>query len=144
FVRGIFDVSSIVRPGNENVIAVRVSPPPHPGIPHEQSVAAGPGQNGGNLAIDGPTFIATEGWDWIPGIRDRNTGIWQDVELSASDKLRILDPQIVTTLPLPHTDSADLAIHIPIENRGTKATNTTIEAEVAGAHVTKSATVQPG
>jgi len=144
FVRGIFDVSSIVRPGNENVIAVRVSPPPHPGIPHEQSVAAGPGQNGGNLAIDGPTFIATEGWDWIPGIRDRNTGIWQDVELSASGELRILDPQIVTTLPLPRTDSADLAIHIPIENRGSKATNATIEAEVAGAHVTKSTTVQPG
>ena len=144
FVRGIFDVSSLVKPGAENVLAVRVSPPPHPGIPHEQSIAAGPGQNGGNLAIDGPTFIATEGWDWIPGIRDRNTGIWQDVELSASGALRILDPQIVTTLPLPRTDSADLAIHIPIENRGDKPTSATIEADVAGVHVSKSATLQPG
>ena len=27
--------------------------------------------------IDGPTFVATEGWDWIPGIRDRDTGLWQ-------------------------------------------------------------------
>lgn len=144
FVRGIFDASSIVKPGGENVIAVRVSPPPHPGIPHEQSVAAGPGQNGGNLAIDGPTFIATEGWDWIPGIRDRNTGIWQDVELSATGELRILDPQIVTTLPLPGTDSADLAIHVPIENRADKRRNATIEIDVAGAHVSKSATLPPG
>jgi len=22
-----------------------------------------------------PTFVATEGWDWIPAIRDRDTGI---------------------------------------------------------------------
>ena len=40
------------------------------------------------MAIDGPTFIATEGWDWIPGIRDRDTGIWQDVELAATGRLR--------------------------------------------------------
>jgi hypothetical protein len=144
FVRGIFDVSSIVRLGSENDLAVRVSPPPHPGIPHEQSVAAGPGQNGGNLAIDGPTFIATEGWDWIPGIRDRNTGIWQDVELGASGELRILDPQVVTTLPLPRTDSADLTIHIPVENRSNKASKATIEADVAGAHVSKPIALQPG
>ena len=72
--------------GGPNALAVRVSPPPHPGIPHEQSVAAGPGENGGNLAIDGPTFVATEGWDWIPAIRDRDTGIWQSVELAATGR----------------------------------------------------------
>ena len=144
FIRGIFDVSSTLKPGSENVLAVRISPPPHPGIPHEQSIAAGPGQNGGNLAIDGPTFIATEGWDWIPGIRDRNTGIWQDVELSAGGELRIIDPQIVTTLPLPRTDSADLVIHIPVENRGSQPASATIEAAVAGIHVSKSETLAPG
>ena len=41
---------------------MRVSPPPHPGIPHEQSIKGGVGENGGQLAIDGPTFVATEGW----------------------------------------------------------------------------------
>jgi acetamidase/formamidase len=49
FMRGTFDVSAIVHAGGRNVLAVRISPPPHPGIPHEQSVAAGPGENGGNL-----------------------------------------------------------------------------------------------
>ena len=53
-----------------------------PGIPHEQSIAAGPARTAAMLALDGPTFIATEGWDWIPGIRDRDTGIWQGVELA--------------------------------------------------------------
>jgi beta-galactosidase/beta-glucuronidase len=121
-----------------------VSPPPHPGIPHEQSVAAGPGENGGNLAIDGPTFIATEGWDWIPAMRDRNTGIWQDVELSASGLVHLLDPQIVTSLPLPRTDSADLVIRVPVENRGAAAANATIEAEVEGVRVTKTTVLPPG
>lgn len=144
FVRGSFDVTAVVHPGSENVLAVRVSPPPHPGIPHEQSVAAGPGENGGALAIDGPTFIAAEGWDWIPAIRDRNTGIWQDVELSASERVRLLDPQIVTSLPLPRTDSAELLIRVPIENRAATAVNATIEGAVDGIRVSKTALLPPG
>ncbi|MGA2190340.1 MAG: LamG-like jellyroll fold domain-containing protein [Steroidobacteraceae bacterium] len=56
FTRGRFDVTGLVRAGELNAIAVRVSPPPHPGIPHEQSISAGPGNNGGALAIDGPTL----------------------------------------------------------------------------------------
>jgi beta-galactosidase/beta-glucuronidase len=144
FVRGVFDVSALVRAGNENVLAVRISPPPHPGIPHEQSVAAGPGQNGGSLAIDGPTFIATEGWDWLPAIRDRNTGIWQDVELSASGLVRVLDPQIITTLPLPQTDSAELVVKIPLENRNATAKSAEVELDIGAIHAEKNVTLPPG
>jgi hypothetical protein len=43
FTRGRFNVTGILRAGESNAIAVRVAPPPHPGIPHEQSIAAGPG-----------------------------------------------------------------------------------------------------
>jgi glycosyl hydrolase family 2/Ig-like domain-containing protein/concanavalin A-like lectin/glucanase superfamily protein len=144
FVRGNFDISRIARPGSANVLAVRVSPPPHPGIPHEQSVAAGPGRNGGSLAIDGPTFIATEGWDWIPGVRDRNTGLWQDVELSSSGDIRILDPQIVSSLPLPRTDSAELTLHVPVENQGTNPTSARVEAHIGTIHVSKDVTLPLG
>ncbi len=79
FIRGVFDVTEILKPGQTNVLAVRISPPPHPGIPQEQSNKGGPGENGGIMCLDGPTFVATEGWDWIPAIRDRDTGIWQPV-----------------------------------------------------------------
>ena len=71
FIRGVFDVTAALKPGETNVLAVRVSPPPHPGIPQEQSIKGGPGENGGLMCLDGPTFVATEGWDWIPAIRDR-------------------------------------------------------------------------
>ena len=144
FMRGVFDVTGKLQPGRRNVLAVRVSPPPHPGIPHEQSIAAGPGENGGNLAIDGPTFIASEGWDWIPGIRDRNTGIWQDVELSASGELRLRDPHVVTRLPLPRTDAADVSIVVGVENRASSTLEGTLVAGFDAIRVQKSLELAPG
>ncbi len=140
FIRGQFDYLPVV---GENVIAVRVSPPPHPGIPHEQSVKAGVGENGGQLAIDGPTFVATEGWDWIPGIRDRNTGLWRPVELVAHGDIRILDPHVVTDLPLPRTDRADVYVTVPIENDGA-ARPVTVRVAFAGVTVDKTVTAPTG
>ena len=144
FIRGTFDVASRLQAGQPNVIAVRLSPPPHPGIPHEESIKAGPGENGGWLALDGPTFIASEGWDWIPGIRDRNTGLWQAVELHATGDVRLLDAHVVTTLPLPRTDRADIAITVPVENRHAAAAPATIEAQFEGVTVRKAMTLAPG
>ena len=144
FIRGVFNVTGQLRAGESNVLAVRVSPPPHPGIPHEQSIAAGPGENGGSLAIDGPTFIATEGWDWIPGIRDRDTGIWQDVELAATGRLRLLDPHVVTRLPLPRTDAADVSISVAIENRAPSAVQAILRARFGGIVVQKTVSLNPG
>lgn len=114
FIRGIFDVTGILRSGKVNALAVRISPPPHPGIPQEQSIKGGPGANGGMMCLDGPTFLATEGWDWIPAIRDRDSGIWQPVMLRATKEVKIGDPQVVTTLPLPSTSSARIAISVPL------------------------------
>ncbi len=144
FLRGVFDVTTGVLSDADNVLAVRVSPPPHPGIPHEQSVAAGPGENGGSLAIDGPTFIATEGWDWIPAIRDRNTGLWQGVELTESGPLRLLDPQVLTRLPLPRTDSAELEIRVAVENLAGKSLRAVVEASVDDVRLRKELTIGVG
>ncbi|HLY58951.1 MAG TPA: LamG-like jellyroll fold domain-containing protein, partial [Stellaceae bacterium] len=142
FIRGVFDVTGRLVPGRRNALAVRISPPPHPGIPHEESIAAGPGENGGNLAIDGPTFVATEGWDWIPGIRDRDAGIWQDVVLSGSGPVRLLDPNVVTRLPLPRRDEASVEITVPVE--AASATEATVEAKFEGVDVSKTVAVPAG
>ena len=143
FVRGSFDVTGVLTPGGANALAVRISPPPHPGIPHEQSVAAGPGNNGGAMALDGPTFIASEGWDWIPGIRDRNSGIWQSVELLATGRLRLGDLQVVTHLPLPRTDSAEITLAVPVENGGAVMRGT-VTARIDGITIKKTLDLQPG
>ena len=114
FVRGTFDISPYLKLKGENVIAVKVSPPPHPGLPQEESIAAGAGENGGMLAQDGPTFIASEGWDWIPSVRDRNTGLWQDVELHATRDFKLGDPQVITALPKADNSVADVSIEVPV------------------------------
>ena len=144
FIRGVFDVTGRVLPGKRNVVAVRVSPPPHPGIPHEESIAAGPGENGGWVALDGPTFAAAEGWDWIPGIRDRNTGIWQSVELKASGRVRILDPQVITTLPLPRIDTAEVSIMVPVDSSHAAPVEVTVNAQFDDVLVSRTTSVNPG
>lgn len=116
FMRGRFEIGDLLHNEEANVLAVLVSPPDNPGIPHEQSVRAGMGPNGGQLCQDGPTFISSEGWDWIPGIRDRNTGIWQGVKLRISGDLRLGDPQIITDLPLPDTTSANIIVKTSVRN----------------------------
>ena len=116
FVRGIFDITDKVKPGKQAVVALLVSPQPHPGNPHEHTLRNGTGKNGGETAIDGPTFLSTIGWDWIPAIRDRDTGIWQKVFLSATGPVLVKDPLVTTDLPLPKTDSADIAVQATVEN----------------------------
>ncbi len=116
FIRGIFDITAQAEPGKQAVIAVLVSPQPHPGIPHEHTLRAGIGANGGISAIDGPTFLCTLGWDWIPAIHDRDSGIWQKVFLSASGPVLVKDPLVTTDLPLPKTDSSDVTVEATVEN----------------------------
>ncbi len=117
FIRGTFDITNLVRrDGKNNILAVHIYPPANPGIPHEQSMVAGQGLNGGMLSLDGPTFISSIGWDWIPGIRDRNTGIWQDVKLRIGGDVFIGDPLIVSDLDLPDTTSARIKISVPVKN----------------------------
>ncbi len=98
FRRARFFVPSSLR-RKENFLAVRVEPPPHPGIAHEQSVRAGMGPNGGALCQDGPTFLCSEGWDWMPAVRDRNIGLWRKVFLELSGPLRLEDPRIRVCVP---------------------------------------------
>jgi hypothetical protein len=144
FIRGAFDVTNVVNGDHDNVLAVRISPPPHPGIPQEQSIKGGPGENGGIMCLDGPTFVATEGWDWIPAIRDRDSGIWQPVTLKATGSVTIGDVQVVTTLPLPDTTSANVEITVPLENLSGSPVSGTLKASFGDASISKQVTAAPG
>ena len=144
FRRGDFDVTHVLRPNVVNALAVRVSPPPHPGIPQEQSIKGGPGPDGGSLTIDGPTFVCTEGWDWIPAIRDRDTGLWQGVSLTESGAVTLGDPQVITRLPLPDRSSADVELHLPVHNSSTASMHVIVSAAFEGVRIRMPATVPPG
>ena len=51
FIRGNFDITAQVTPGKPAVVAVLVTPQPHPGVPHEHTLRNGVGPNGG-ITVD--------------------------------------------------------------------------------------------
>ena len=144
FIRGRFNVTRFAKPDATNVLAVRVAPPPDPGVPSEKSVKFGPGDNGGKLCLDGPTFICTEGWDWIPAIRDRDTGLWQDVILRATGPVTISDPQVVTELPLPDTSRADVTIQAELRNVSGSVQRGMLKGAFEGVRFEQPVTLQAG
>ncbi|KAJ0977496.1 hypothetical protein J5N97_012970 [Dioscorea zingiberensis] len=92
FRRHSLDITDILHPDGKNLLAVLVHPPDHPGsIPPE-------GGQGGDHEI-GKDVAAqyVEGWDWMTPIRDRNTGIWDEVSISITGPVKITDPHLVSS-----------------------------------------------
>jgi hypothetical protein len=142
FIRGVFDISSLVTPGKEATLAVLVSPQPHPGVPREHTINDGT-STGGLTSIDGATFLCTIGWDWMPGIRDRDTGIWQNVFLSATGPVVVKDPQITTDLPLPSLESADVTVAATLQNLSDRPQTGTLKGSFGDISFQQSVTLAP-
>jgi hypothetical protein len=138
FIRGRFDITGFVIPGKQTAIAVLIAPEPNPGIPHEHTIRNGVGKNGGITTIDGPTFLSTIGWDWMPAIHDRDTGIWQKVYLSATGPVLMNDPTVTTTLPLPRTDSATINVATKLENVSDRPVEGILRGRLGNIEFTKS------
>lgn len=120
FIRGKFDVTKLIKPGEKNALAVLIHKNDNIGAVKEQT-ALSTDKNGGILGGDNPTFHASVGWDWIPTIRGRNSGIWNDVSMCASGEVLIKDPFIRTDLPLPDTSFADVLIELKLQNTGNES-----------------------
>jgi Exo-beta-D-glucosaminidase Ig-fold domain/Concanavalin A-like lectin/glucanases superfamily/Glycosyl hydrolases family 2/Glycosyl hydrolases family 2, sugar binding domain/Glycosyl hydrolases family 2, TIM barrel domain len=134
FIRGSFDATGLLKPGESNVLAVRVWPQPHNGAAAEESLRTDAGPNGADGTLDGPTFFCTEGWDWIPTIRDRCTGIWQDVVLHSTGPVALGDSKVTTVLPrLPDLSVARITIGSEVKNLTGEPRSVTVEGSLAGA-----------
>ena len=120
FIRVKFDVTDLVKSGQNNAIAVLIHKNDHIGVVKEQT-ALYHDKNGGILGADNPTYHASIGWDWIPVIRGRNIGIWNDVFLNVSGPVTISDPFVITRLPLPDTASADISVEVTLNNHAREA-----------------------
>ena len=114
FRRFQFDVSSVARPGEENYLAVE---------------AIGPGKLP-DIAYNTKQLEATTGWDdHNPYPPDMNTGIWQDVYVTATGPVRMANPYVSACLNLPRLDIAHLTITVEVTN----VTNHPVTGEIAGA-----------
>jgi len=95
FMRGKLDITAFANVGGKNYVAVHIYPPEHYSTARTKNYSA-PGGNGGNLGADNPTFHANIHWDWIPTIRGRSTGIYDNVFVSYSGAIQLVDPWVVT------------------------------------------------
>jgi hypothetical protein len=142
FTRGRFDVTRVLRPGR-NALAVRVEKNRTPGSAKQKTLENG-GLNGGALGADNPTYHASIGWDWIPTVRGRNVGLWNDVYLTTSGAVTIEDPFVRTALPLPSTSSADVRVEVALANHDAAPVRGTLRGRFGPAAFAQEVTVGAG
>jgi mannosylglycoprotein endo-beta-mannosidase len=118
-----YDISKVVNLKGKNVMAVDVLPVDVPGSYYKpgqgRSGAVGENHNGGDGEIGrNVTMLMSVGWDFTSpdGIRDRNTGIWRDVELYTTGDVVLEHPFVKTDLPLPDTSSSRQIISVELNN----------------------------
>ena len=128
FIRGKFDVTDCVKEGT-NVLAVEIIKNAHIGAIKEKNKQS-TDFNGGILGADNPTFHATIGWDWIPTMRGRNIGIWNDVFLTTTGKVTVQDPYVQTQLALPDTTQARLTAEVVVKNHDGRDVSGVLQGKV--------------
>ena len=146
FSRAAYDITSALRSDStEHVLAVEMSPMPHPGAPGDKSSNGDTFVQSAELYLDSPTYLAASGWDWMPAVRDRATGIWNHVRLRSTGDAVIGDPHVSTTLPnLPDTSVAEVTIAIPVSSAGAVTQTITVKAAFDDVSVSGSVSVAAG
>ncbi len=142
FIRGSFDVSELIKPGQRNAIAVLIIKNDNIGIIKEHT-ALSTDKNGGILGADNPTYHASIGWDWIPTIRGRNIGIWNDVFLNVNGSVTIENPFVITDLNLPDTTAADIKLEVTLLNHINKAVSGTLAGKYGDISFEQEVSLEP-
>jgi len=92
FLREKYLITPLLIENGTNRLAVLVEPPDPVGH-------ANGGQGGDGTIARSITMQFTAGWDWICPIRDRNTGIWDQVSLEITGPVDIRDPFVKPRVP---------------------------------------------
>ena len=117
FLRHSYRITDRLKENAVNLLAVIVYPPDYPGN-------ANGGQGGDGQIARNVTMQFTPGWDWIQPVRDRNTGIWDEVSLTTTEAVRIQHPYVVTKVPgirQPDGNQADAFVRTTVEVENTSA-----------------------
>jgi hypothetical protein len=147
FARAAFDVTAALAARGEQHLAVKITPMPYPGSPGDKGPSGVSYTDAGvnEMNKSSPTYLAVSGWDWMPAVRDRVSGIWNHVRLRATGDVVVGDPRLDTTLPhLPKLDVAEVTVTVPVRNAGTVDRRATVTAALGRLRVAKAVTVPAG
>lgn len=139
FKRASFDITDLIQNEN-NVIAVHIIKPAHFAAVKEKN-AESPDFNGGQLGADNPTFHATVGWDWMPTVRGRDMGIWNDVRIEKVEAVRLSDPLVQSKV----TDGlASMTFSVKVEDISSKDISGILRGSVGNIEFAKPVSLKAG
>ncbi len=142
FLRQSYEITSLLKGDSTNMLAVLVFPPDHVGNPNG-------GQGGDAQIARNCTMQYTPGWDWIQPVRDRNTGIWDEVSLTTTGDVRVQHPYVVTKVPgvrQPNDSKqapAYLETSVELKNVTKQAVEGTVTAEYDGKKIARKVSLKP-
>jgi exo-1,4-beta-D-glucosaminidase len=105
-----YNVTNLIKPGAANAVAILVTPPVHD--------------------CKDLSFCTV---DWNPEAPDMNAGLWGKTLLDTTGPVALRDPYVKTTLPLPATNSADLAVYVDAVNATGAPVTTTVSGSITKA-----------
>ncbi|MDD2557660.1 MAG: hypothetical protein RBR43_06135 [Desulfuromonadaceae bacterium] len=129
------DVTKVIKPGEKNVMAVRV-------VPERRTPALNVGQVVPTEGDPGGLDLGDTWADWInlkyhgdattrtSFVPDKNSGIVQKVWLVSSGSVTLRHPYVRTDLPLPRIDQADLTVHVNISNTANTPVDGVLRARI--------------
>ena len=140
FLRKSFNITEYINNG-ANLLAVIVYPPDYPGN-------ANGGQGGDAQIARNVTMQFTPGWDWIQPVRDRNTGIWDEVSITTTGNVKVQHPYVVTKVPgirNPEGEQKDAVIKtsVELENISGSLQKGLLVCETNGNRLTQTVTLNP-
>jgi hypothetical protein len=142
FLRESYHVTAFLKGGGrENLLAVLVYPPDEPGNPNG-------GQGGDGTIARNVTMQFTPGWDWIQPVRDRNTGIWDEVSITTTGAVRLRHPWATTRAPgvrHPEGKQKDAFVNAGAELENTSSVRQTglLVCETNGLRLTQTLSLEP-
>lgn len=142
YLREKYLITPFLNDSKPNNLAVIVEPPNPVG-------EANGGQGGDGTIARSVTMQFTAGWDWICPIRDRNTGIWDQVSVEITGPVDLRDPFVKTLVPGKRTpggkqNPAFISISADLVNVTKELQKGTLIARIGGKQWKLSASVKAG
>jgi hypothetical protein len=142
YLREKYRITPWLNKTGTNKLAVWVAPPDPVGNAYA-------GQGGDGMIGRNITMQCTAGWDWICPIRDRNTGIWDQVSLETTGAVDLRNPYIETRVPgkrIPgaRQDPAFISTSVELVNVSEKQVQGMAKAVLNGKEISQKVILNPG
>lgn len=141
YLREKYLITPFLNKDRINKLAIRVAPPDPVGN-------ASTGQGGDGTIGRNVTMQFTAGWDWICPVRDRNTGIWDKVNIEVTGSVDIRNPYVEIRVPgvrIPGNkqEPAFAKPSVELKNVTAHVVQGTLNAELEGQKISLKVTLDP-